>query len=411
MFMNALKAMSFASMLLFSTLSHAGANAAKACAPAPVRGTVVESQLLQTLSKEQMDLQLSPLGLQARFGVKVYRVVYETVTPRSSAAPIQASTMLAIPDAPFPVFPWILIQHYTVLGDREAPSVQPFIGLFEASQGFATVVPDNLGFGAANEVYPTYLFAKGYAENGLDALRAARAFSKAENLNFGPLFLAGYSEGGYATVALQQSLETKHAEEFQLAGSAPTAGPYDITTFRQALAQPEVSSVFLNNLMLSYEAWLTPKFNLDRIYALDVDFVRELYNGSKIADEIRPSLPAETKAVFEARFVDDLALEKPKTREARSFIQLLQQNSLPQGEWTPKTPTRFFHCADDNIVPVGITQRTVARLQAKNPEAPVSSEILQSPNPEQPYTHATCPLFYGYLSFFASILQPAPAAQ
>jgi hypothetical protein len=114
--------------------------------------------------------------------------------------------------------------------------------------------------------------------------------------------------------------------------------------------------------------------------------------------------------VFAERFVKDLALPKPKTRESRLLIRFLSENSLPQGEWTPKTPIRFFHCADDEVVPASITQNTVARLLAKNPAAPVSSVILPSPDPSNPYRHSSCPLFYGYLSYFASILQDAPAS-
>jgi hypothetical protein len=159
---------------------------------------------------------------------------------------------------------------------------------------------------------------------------------------------------------------------------------------------------------LSYEAWLNPKLHLNDIYVLDVEVVRKLYDGSKTTDEIRLSLPSMTKAIFQAKFIDDLALQKPQSREARSFVKLLQENTLPQGDWTPKTPTRFFHCNDDDIVPVSITQVTVARLQGKgkNPPGIVTAEILNSPNPAQPYSHTTCPLFYSYLSFFSSILPP-----
>ncbi len=371
----------------------------------PERGTVVDSQELTTLTVEQLNAQLAPLGLQARNAVKLFRVVYETVTPDQAAKSIQASALVAVPDVAAPVYPWVLIQHYTVLGDREAPTVAPFEGLWEASQGFATVVPDNLGYGAATQVYNAYLFARAYQENGLDALRAARAFSTKQQLNFGPLFLKGYSEGAYATLALLEKLENENTGEFQVVAAAPIAGPYDVTTFRQALLQPQISSIFLNNLILSYETWLKPRLNLNKVYALDVPFVRDLYDGSRVFDEIAPALPTETKAVFEANFVDDLALEKPRTRDAKLFLQQLADNSLPRGDWTPRTATRFFHCVDDDVVPVGITQVTVARILQKNPASPVSQELLSSQDPAQPYRHNSCPLFYSYLSYFAGFLQ------
>ena len=43
------------------------------------------------------------------------------------------------------------------------------------------------------------------------------------------LFLLGYSEGGYATMALHRELQQFHSDEFTVTASAPMAGPWSTT--------------------------------------------------------------------------------------------------------------------------------------------------------------------------------------
>ena len=391
----------------FVVVSHpllADSLVARECQDGSVRGSLVDVSEMATLSVDMLDARLSPYGLKAKNGVKLFKLIYNTVTPNAAACMIQASALVAVPETDVAAYPWIMQQHFTIIGDREAPTASPFEGLFEASQGFFTIVPDNLGYGSANGVYPTYLFAKGYAETGVDALRAAKNFADTVRVHLGPLFLKGYSEGGYATLALQQSLETEHEGEFPLAGSAPSAGPYDTNSFRLAFGQDTIGSVFLNHVVFSYEQWLSPKLAVDDMYQMDLPTLRGLYSGAYISTEIRPQLPMETKRLFKAAFVDDMRLASAQTEQARVFQQDLSENSLPQGSWTPKSPTRFFHCADDDVVSSMMTEVTVAKILAKNAAAPVSKLILASPDSEHPYTHLTCPLYFSALAYFGEIM-------
>jgi hypothetical protein len=62
----AIKAMSIGLLLLSNSLVHASVASKKHSDPAPIRGTVAESNLITTLSIEQLDVQLAPLGLKAQ---------------------------------------------------------------------------------------------------------------------------------------------------------------------------------------------------------------------------------------------------------------------------------------------------------------------------------------------------------
>ncbi|MCK7491427.1 MAG: hypothetical protein MZW92_06745 [Comamonadaceae bacterium] len=61
-------------------------------------------------------------------------------------------------------------------------------------------------------------------------MRALRSWCSTHAINLdGRIFPAGYSEGGYATMAAQREIETLHAGEFAITASAPAAGPYDLS--------------------------------------------------------------------------------------------------------------------------------------------------------------------------------------
>lgn len=368
------------------------------------RGKIVSIQELANLSVSELDQKFMQYGLKAKNGVKLYKIAFNTVKPDYEGGEITVSALVVRPSITSANLPWIIQQHFTIIGQQEAPTAQPYEGLFEASQGFFTIVPDNIGYGVSNRFYPTYLFAKAYAENGIDALRAARNFASTVDVKLGPLFLKGYSEGGYATLALQQSLETEHVGEFPLMGSAPTAGPYDTKSFGFAFAATKINSVFLNHLIFSYEQWLSPKLELDNMYEMNLGTLRELYDGSHVSTDIRQKLPVLTRELFNPKFVDDMQLQTPVSLSAQSLQKNLRENTLPQGIWSPATPTRFFHCIDDDVVPAGMTEATVARVLVNNPSAPVSKLMLASPDPAHPYTHVTCPLYFEALSYFVELM-------
>ena len=65
----------------------------------------------------------------------------------------------------------------------------------------------------------------------IDMLRAIRQFFDQTNLGQynSQLFLAGYSEGGYATMATVKEIEENLYDEFDITMSFPMAGAYDLS--------------------------------------------------------------------------------------------------------------------------------------------------------------------------------------
>src|SRR6185369_398821 len=84
--------------------------------------------------------------------------------------------------------------------------------------------------GESSGHFHPYLHAKTSASAVVDLLRAVKSYCAANSIPLsGKLFLAGYSEGGYATMAATREIQERFAAELPITASAPMAGPYDLS--------------------------------------------------------------------------------------------------------------------------------------------------------------------------------------
>ena len=94
-------------------------------------------------------------------------------------------------------------------------------------------------------------------------LLACQDFLNQKGINWDHrLFLAGYSEGGYATLATQQLIEMAY-QKLPLQGSSCGAGPYAARSFFRYITQQSTIGYLANYLYI----WQTLTYN--RIYHLN----------------------------------------------------------------------------------------------------------------------------------------------
>ncbi|MFZ5970213.1 MAG: alpha/beta hydrolase family protein [Bacteroidota bacterium] len=185
------------------------------------------SELRTFIGASGMQLDLDYL----QFGVDIYRITYTTVYNDDE---IVASAIVSLPKTTGPV-PMVSFQHGTIAAHNQAPSALPsnstelILCSALASTGFISVVPDYIGFGASKDIMHPYYVEDLTASCILDAIRAARNLAGDKGINFnGDLFLAGYSQGGYATMATHKLIEENGSEGFNLKASFPASGGYDV---------------------------------------------------------------------------------------------------------------------------------------------------------------------------------------
>ncbi|QJW92238.1 prolyl oligopeptidase family serine peptidase [Spirosoma taeanense] len=331
--------------------------------PAPAR-TLVNSSLIGEYSTEQLRGRFtgssSLFQFFIRYGVKAYRLEYNTTN--TDGKTIKASGALLVPNVPTAA-PLLSMQHGTIGSDSEAPSyfnsgseAYTFGSVF-ASQGYIIAAPDYIGYGASKDLPHTYEQREGLATASLDMLRAAREFMSDKNINWDKrLFIAGYSEGGYATMALQKKIEEETSNEFNLVASSCGAGAYDKPAFMQEVVNETTSGIAsINRLYI----WVLLTY--DRIYGLNrpmTYYFKEPYASQVAAQGRNASIGVSLNTAFTDTF-------KKSVNEGTDagFLKAVQDNDIH--DWKPRTPTRLYHGDADNTVFYLNSQNTYDAMQKR----------------------------------------------
>ena len=321
------------------------------------RGRLLASTLLTTYSRNALAFLFLFAGypITPQYGVSVFKLDYETIDPRGGRA--LASGVLALPQGVASALPLASYQHGTLARTNEAPSAnltgETLVGVAMASGGYATVVPDYLGLGDSPPLHP-YIHARSEASACVDMLRAARAYCASNGVALnGKLFLAGYSQGGHATMALHREIETYHTNEFAITASAPMAGPYDLsgTTLDDFLSdRPKPDPYYYAYLVAAYEEvyhlaptledLLAPPYNLT---------LPPLLHGNAAGSDINAAMPSDPRQMLKPEYLNALA-----SRPDHPFRVALRDNDLYA--WIPRAPMRLFHCGGDQDVLIANSQ-------------------------------------------------------
>ena len=327
-------------LILFSAACGGGSTTPSSGANNPTslyRGQLIRASLLNN------DAQ------SITYNVNAYKIIY--ATPDVNNKLIKASGLLAIPQkAPSEKSPLLSYQHGTKFLNKDAPSLSTssISGIKSlASTGYIVSAPDYIGYGeSASQIHP-YIHADSLASTSIDMLRASKTFLKKNNIKLNSqLFLTGYSEGGYATIALQKAIKEKHPGEFKVTASSAGAGPYDLTETAKILSNK------VSNSKPSYMSFLLKAY--DETYRLNVisemyqtpyvAIVNRSFDGKHSGGEIDRSLNHTTAELFKAPFLNAL-----QGNGNHVMLDKLAENNLY--DWKPLAPTRFYHSPHDETVP------------------------------------------------------------
>jgi predicted esterase len=345
----------------------------------PGRGEPISISLLEVKDPIQIasDLGLDWLpGLGLNYSVALFKVGYRTLDPLGNLVP--GSGLVAAPlDLPAAA-PLLSAQHGTILARSNAPSLNPsatqadLIAYLLGASGYVVTISDYQGFGDSPGTHP-FVHAKSLAWSVIDLVRAARALARSRDypLN-GQVFLAGYSEGGYATMAAQREMERHHGGEFQITASAPMAGPYDLsgTMLQTALGTaPVASPMYLPYMLLAYNGIYGFEDQPGDLFAADyAEWIPGLFDGTLDADTVNAMLPSVARDLIDPELAT--ALEGEDYHPVRAA---LRENDLYR--WVPASPTRLYHCEGDEEVPYANATRAYEYFEAQG--APV--ELVSLP--------------------------------
>ena len=325
------------------------------------RGELVSDSLALTLSKSEILDIYSNFGISEVFfpidfdQLEIHKIVYYTLNGRRDGLTL-ASGLVTIPKDTVCDFPLMDYNHGSLMYDEaitdfKAKLDQHYIGVPFAANGYVTAIPDYLGYGATPLDHPhPYIHAKSEATAVVDMLRATRAFCDQKNIHLnGELFLLGYSQGGHTTMATHRELETLHSDEFDVTGSAPCSGPYDLSgilydsfVYSQTFSNP----FFISFGALSYQYIYQNLYSeINEMFQPPYDsLILGMLNRSDPKSYWRDSLPELGINMFQPDYLAEVLADS-----MHPLRQNLRDNDLY--DWIPEAPVRLFYCTGDEDVP------------------------------------------------------------
>jgi pimeloyl-ACP methyl ester carboxylesterase len=174
-------------------------------------------------------------------------------------------------------------------------------------------------------------------------------------------YLIGYSQGGWATLALHKALELDHSNEFNLRGSVCGAGPYDIGLLLSQMTANSTYPVpaylaYIVNAYTSYSQFTNPVTEIfNQPYASKVS---TLFNGSLSIDQVSNQLTTSIPGLLTSDF-----LSSYKTAAKYSSVRdALVRNSI--SAWKTEKPLFLVHGGSDTQVNPISTENMYAAMIA-----------------------------------------------
>lgn len=244
----------------------------------------------------------------------------------------------------------MLVSHFTIGADKEAPSAELPLESIYAAHGVAVVESDYIGYGVTSDRIHPYLCSDVTAKNVVDMYYAALPFLEKIGCKpqFDDIFLLGFSQGGAVTMSVAQELYDNHPEvdvRLVMCGG----GPYDICATYDTLIENDATDYpcaipmiiqgldYGNDLNLNYNDFFLPRM----VENLDEWINSKRYTMQDITDMIG------------SKKVSSIMTKEAMNKTADSMTELYKamlDNSVVYGS-VPDYPIYLYHSLDDNVVP------------------------------------------------------------
>jgi pimeloyl-ACP methyl ester carboxylesterase len=362
---------------------------------------LVNSSSITSISKETIIASAAGSGADPALGifaklyvknaVKVYKITYKT--QNTDGAEITASGALIVPVTAQPAS-MISVQHGTITTNAEAPSnfgsnsEAATLGTLFGAIGYIVAYPDYIGYGASASYPHPYEHRASLASASLDMLRASKEFlrTQKEVTWDEKLYVAGYSEGGYATMSLQKKIEEEASSEFNLRASSCGAGAYDKTAFMKEVINNTTHGISGYNKL-----YLWVMLTYDRIYKLNKPasyYFKEPFAGQ--IDAAGTGFPIDQS--FNTILTDSFKKALNDGTD-KNFINAVADNDVYN--WKPRTPTRLYH---GNADPLVFYFNSVNAVAAMKKLGAANVELITVPNGT--HSSSITPFLLGTYTFF-----------
>jgi len=319
-----------------------------------------------------------------------YTLDMQKVTYRSTGADGNVHSMtglLILPRAILggkPSVPILMYQHgtevyrpfspsrYLTHQDRPRDYPEVMVAAAIASTGYAVAMVDYEGMGDNTDPQPHVVGAT-LALQVIDLLSESRDIIGGSNSPCtwnNQLFLMGYSEGGYVTMAVTRELQLNPVPGFIVTASAPLSGPHDLSGVQRRVILSNSTfkaPYFVPMILTSYNYAYGLQTNLFTPgFAMLPEFqnLSLMFDGNSQSVTISEAMgmtfdPVHliiAKSILAQPFLDQLTVD---TSPLVGFLKQNDSYRLPgqlDSAWVQTVPIRMIHHRRDDLVPYGNSQ-------------------------------------------------------
>jgi pimeloyl-ACP methyl ester carboxylesterase len=209
--------------------------------------------------------------------------------------------------------------------------------------GYIIILPDYIGYGASSDIMHPYEHRESLATTCRDMIRAIYEYFEVKNdsRKSSNLFLTGYSEGGFATMATFQLMQEQHSDEFSITAVTVGAGAYNKTNFVEWIVTAYEPMLYINSYVWVLDVYNSIYSQLQRplnFYFNEPWATNIATNGVFVEIESNPSI------LFRSEFIEGI-IKGTDT----DFLTAVEDNNCYS--WIPHSPLKLYHGNNDKYVP------------------------------------------------------------
>ena len=259
-------------------------------------GTLSTAQLQSLLASRYPDPQAQALVGTPVCGVQVEKFTYATVGGEGEATNASGALMIPAGSAPQCTGPRPIVLYTHGTADQRAEDMSAIanpanpaydtstrVALIFAAQGYIVVAPNYAGYDISTLPYHPYLNGTQQSQDAIDSLTAGRQMLSILNApvsDGGKLYVTGYSQGGYVSMATLAALD---AQGRPATAGAPMSGPYALLAMGDEifLGHPNFGgTLFLPMVVNSYAHLKQGSLNPSQIFTTQYANAVSLFPGN-----------------------------------------------------------------------------------------------------------------------------------
>lgn len=279
-------------------------------------GVLSATQLDSLLATRYPDPQAQALVGTPVCGVQVVKFTYATAGGEGEATDASGALMVPTGTAPQCTGPRPIVLYAHGTADQRAEDLSAItntanpaygtstrIALVFAAQGYIVIAPNYAGYDISSLPYAPYLNGSQQSQDVIDGLTAGRQMLGLLNApvsDNGKLYVTGYSQGGYVSMATLAALDSQGRPA---TAGAPMSGPYALlaTGDEIFLGHPDFGgTVFLPMVLNSYAHLKQGSINPSQVFSTQYANAVSLFPGDVSAQAAMQQGLIPSTALFQS---------------------------------------------------------------------------------------------------------------